>query len=63
MIDVYYLHYTLLIRRKKCRYPESAVKDHAREDILTENVIDGIFNIKTRGIENPVTGKPLVVYS
>jgi ABC-type cobalamin/Fe3+-siderophores transport system ATPase subunit len=32
-------------------------------DILTENVIERIFNVKTRVIENPVTGKPLVVYS
>jgi iron complex transport system ATP-binding protein len=32
-------------------------------DILTENVIERVFNVKTRVIENPVTGKPLVVYS
>ena len=32
-------------------------------DILTENVIERIFSVKTRVIENPVTGKPLVIYS
>ena len=32
-------------------------------DILTENVIERIFIVKTRVIENPVTGKSLIVYS
>jgi len=37
---------------------------HGRpKDILTENIIEQVFNIKTTVIENPVTGKPLVVYS
>jgi ABC-type cobalamin/Fe3+-siderophores transport system ATPase subunit len=31
--------------------------------IHTENVIERIFNVKTRVIENPVTNKSLVVYS
>ena len=33
------------------------------KDILTENIIEKVFNIKTTVIENPITGKPLVVYS
>ena len=37
---------------------------HGRpKDILTENIIEQVFNIKTSVIENPITGKPLVVYS
>ena len=37
---------------------------HGRpKDILTENIIEQVFNIKTTVIENPITGKPLVVYS
>ena len=32
-------------------------------DILTEKVIERIFNVKTRVIENPITGNPLIVYS
>ena len=33
------------------------------KEILTENIIEQVFNIKTTVIENPVTGKPLIVYS
>jgi iron complex transport system ATP-binding protein len=33
------------------------------KDILTENVIEKVFNVKTAVIENPVTGKPLVIYN
>ncbi len=33
------------------------------KDILTENVIEKVFNVKTKVIENPVTGKPLVIYN
>ena len=37
---------------------------HGRpKDILTENIIEQVFNIKTTVIENPVTGKPLVIYN
>jgi len=37
---------------------------HGRpKDILTENIIEKVFNIKTKVIENPVTGKPLVIYN
>lgn len=37
---------------------------HGRpKDILTENVIEKVFNVKTKVIENPVTGKPLVIYN
>jgi len=37
---------------------------HGRpKDILTENIIEKIFNVKTTVIENPVTGKPLVIYN
>ncbi len=33
------------------------------KDILTENIIEKVFNVKTKVIENPVTGKPLVIYN
>jgi iron complex transport system ATP-binding protein len=33
------------------------------KDILTENIIEKVFNVKTKVIENPVTGKPLIIYS
>jgi len=37
---------------------------HGRpKDILTENIIEKVFNVKTKVIENPVTGKPLVIYN
>ncbi|HEU5166502.1 MAG TPA: heme ABC transporter ATP-binding protein [Chitinophagaceae bacterium] len=37
---------------------------HGRpKDILTENIIEKVFKVKTKVIENPVTGKPLVIYN
>lgn len=33
------------------------------KEILTENIIEKIFNIKTTVIQNPVTGKPLIIYN
>jgi len=33
------------------------------KDILTENIIEKVFNIKTTVIDNPVTGKPLIIYN
>ena len=33
------------------------------KDILTENIIEEVFNIKTTVIDNPVTGKPLIIYN
>ncbi len=33
------------------------------KEILTENIIEKVFNIKTTVIENPVTGKPLIIYN
>ena len=33
------------------------------KDILTENILEKVFNVKTKVIENPVTGKPLVIYN
>ena len=33
------------------------------KDILTENIIEKVFNIKTKVIDNPVTGKPLIIYN
>ena len=33
------------------------------KDILTENIIEKVFNIKTMVIDNPVTGKPLIIYN
>jgi len=37
---------------------------HGRpKDILTENIIEKVFNVKTKVIENPVTGKPLEIYN
>jgi len=33
------------------------------KDILKENIIENVFNVKTKVIENPVTGKPLVIYN
>ena len=33
------------------------------KDVLTENVIENVFNVKTKVIENPVTNKPLVIYN
>ena len=37
---------------------------HGRpKDILTENIIEKVFNVKTKVIENPVTRKPLVIYN
>ena len=37
---------------------------HGRpKEILTENIIEKVFNIKTTVIENPVTGKPLIIYN
>jgi len=33
------------------------------KDILTEKIIEQVFNIKTTVIENPVTGKPLIIYN
>lgn len=36
---------------------------HGRpKDILTANIVEEVFNIKTKVIGNPVTGKPLVIY-
>jgi len=33
------------------------------KEILTEDIIEKVFNIKTKVIENPVTGKPLIIYN
>ena len=33
------------------------------KDVLTENMIEQVLNIRTTVIENPVTSKPLVIYS
>jgi iron complex transport system ATP-binding protein len=33
------------------------------KDILTESIIEKVFHVKTKVIENPVTGKPLVIYN
>lgn len=33
------------------------------KEILTENIIEKIFNIKTTVIQNPVTAKPLIIYN
>jgi len=33
------------------------------KDILTATTVEQVFNIKTTVIENPVTGKPLVIYN
>lgn len=33
------------------------------KDILTEKIIEKVFKIKTTVIENPVTGKPLIIYN
>ena len=46
------------------RAKEGELVVHGRpKDILTENIIEKAFNIKTKVIENPVTGKPLVIYN
>ena len=43
---------------------EGEMTVHGRpKDILTENIIEKVFNVKTKVIENPVTGKPLVIYN
>jgi iron complex transport system ATP-binding protein len=45
-------------------FKEGQLVVHGRpKDILTENIIEKVFNIKTTVIENPVTGKPLVIYN
>jgi hypothetical protein len=31
--------------------------------LVFKNIIEKIFNVKTKVIENPITGKPLVIYS
>ena len=37
---------------------------HGRpKDILTENTIEKVVTIKTKAIENPVTGTALVIYN
>ena len=33
------------------------------KDILSSDMIEKVFNIKTTVIENPVTGKPLIIYN
>jgi len=43
---------------------EGEVVVHGKpKDILSSEIIDQVFNIKTTVIENPVTGKPLVIYN
>ena len=33
------------------------------KDILSTDMIKKVFNIKTTVIENPITGKPLIIYN
>jgi iron complex transport system ATP-binding protein len=33
------------------------------KDVLTENIIENVFNVKTKVIRNPVTGNPLIIYN
>ena len=33
------------------------------KDVLTEVIIENVFSVKTQVIDNPVTGKPLVIYN
>ena len=33
------------------------------KDVLTETIIEKVFNVRTKVIDNPVTGKPLVIYN
>ena len=33
------------------------------KNVLTEDIIAKVFNVKTKVIDNPVTGKPLVIYN
>ena len=45
-------------------FKEGELAVHGKpKDILTENIIEKVFNVKTKVIENPVTGKPLVIYN
>ena len=43
---------------------EGALIVHGKpKDILSAEMIEKVFNIKTTVIENPVTGKPLIIYN
>jgi len=33
------------------------------KDVLTETIIEKVFNVRTKVIDNPVTGRPLVIYN
>ena len=33
------------------------------KEVLTENILYNVFNVRTKVIDNPVTGKPLVIYN